>query len=411
VSDAEPPERPEPAGDPAATTSPKTPKPTVIGFVVGTRPEAIKMAPVIARVDAEPQLRSFVISTGQHREMLQQAFEPFGLVPDLDLDLMEPGQSPSTILANAIARLAAILSTTPMDYLVVQGDTTTALAGALAGAYAQVPIVHVEAGLRTGNPREPFPEEINRRTIGAVADIHFPPTPGSAQNLAVEGVCPDKMLVSGNTVIDALLHVAAQDRRPPQETGLAAVVNAARAAGTKVVAITAHRRENFGAPFREACEALREVADALGDSVQLVWPVHPNPNVGPVVREAMAGASNVLLCDPLDYQDLVWLLRHVDLVITDSGGIQEEAPALGVPVLVLRAVTERPEAVEFGVVRLVGCDRPRIVEAAIELLTDDAAHAEMANAINPYGDGRAADRIVRYLLGEDVEPFDPQIST
>lgn len=374
----------------------------VIACIVGTRPEAIKLAPLIRAIDATPGLDPFVISTGQHREMLEQALSLFEVTTDVDLALMRPGQRPAEVLAAAISKLTDLFADRPIDWVVVQGDTTTALAGALAASYAGIPVAHVEAGLRTGSIAEPFPEELNRRAIGSVASLHFPPTPGSAANLLREGVAPDDMVVTGNTVIDALLHVAGLGWEPPADHPFSQIP-----AGTDVVCVTAHRRENFGEPFAEACGAIRDLAIASGPKVQVVWPVHPNPQVGPVVRAAVGDLANVTLCDPLDYHELVWLLNRSRLVITDSGGIQEEAPSLGVPVLVMRDVTERPEAVDFGVVKLVGCDHDVILSNALRLLTDPAAHAEMASAVNPYGDGAASQRIVDRFLGKPVIAFDP----
>jgi UDP-N-acetylglucosamine 2-epimerase (non-hydrolysing) len=367
--------------------------------VFGTRPEAIKMAPVVSALAAAPEFESRVCVTAQHREMLDQVLGLFGVVADHDLDLMSIGQSPSQVLARVVAQLEPILAAEQPDWVLVQGDTTTAMAASLAAAYSGAKVAHVEAGLRTFDRRQPFPEEINRLVVGVTADLHFAPTPRSRDNLLREAKDPASVLVTGNSVIDALLQVAALPE--PPEPGPLVGIDPAR----EVVLVTAHRRENFGAPFREAFGALAELATVFADRIHLVYPVHPNPNVAAVARARLAGFANVTLCDPLDYHHLVAVMARARLVITDSGGIQEEAPSLGKPVLVLRDVTERPEAVEAGTVELVGCDRELIVKRATELLNDPDEYEAMARRTNPYGDGHTAARIVDALAGRAVDEF------
>ncbi|MFN8052020.1 MAG: UDP-N-acetylglucosamine 2-epimerase (non-hydrolyzing) [Acidimicrobiales bacterium] len=369
--------------------------------VFGTRPEAIKMAPVVAALAASPEFDARVCVTAQHREMLDQVLELFGLDVDHDLDLMSAGQSPTEVLSRVVADLEPVLAAERPDWVLVQGDTTTAMAASLAAVYAGARVGHVEAGLRTFDRRRPFPEELNRLVVGAVADLHFAPTEQARANLLREGKTPESVLVCGNTVIDALLTVAGLDA-PVGGDPLEGV-----APDRDVVLVTAHRRENFGAPFAEVCEALAELATTFADGIQIVYPVHPNPRVADVARARLSGLPNATLCEPLDYHRLVQVMRRARLVITDSGGIQEEAPSLGVPVLVLRDVTERPEAVDAGTVELVGCDRATIVKRAAQLLTDAAAHDAMARRTNPYGDGHAAPRIVDALAGRPVEEFRP----
>lgn len=367
--------------------------------IFGTRPEAIKMAPVVAAIDAAPDLVSRVCVTAQHREMLDQVLGLFSLEAHHDLDLMSAGQSPAQVLARVVAELGPVLEAERPDWVLVQGDTTTAMAAALAAAYAGVKVGHVEAGLRTFDRRQPFPEEINRLVVGVTADLHFAPTPRSRDNLLREAKDADTVLVTGNSVIDALLQVAAMPA--PAGPGPLDEVPEDR----DVVLVTAHRRENFGAPFAEAFEGLAELAESFGERIHVVYPVHPNPNVADVARARLGDIANVTLCDPLDYHHLVQVMARARLVITDSGGIQEEAPSLGKPVLVLRDVTERPEAVDAGTVELVGCDRDLIVKRATELLTDPEAYEAMARRANPYGDGRTAERIVAALRGEPVDQF------
>lgn len=381
--------------------------------VLGTRPEAIKLAPVIRALDRRARagtLRSVVCGTGQHREMLDQVLRLFELEPDYDLAVMEADQTPCQVAAAVLQRLEPVLEAERPDWLLVQGDTTTVAAAALGAYYHRIQVGHVEAGLRTHDKWRPFPEEVNRRVAGVVADLHFAPTARARDNLLAEGVPATRIAVTGNPVIDAL-HWVAERPATPDVTRLLADLGLDRAdaeQGPRLVVVTAHRRENFGAPLLEICQALGDLATRYGPALQLVYPVHLNPNVWDPVHRVLAGLPNVHLVPPLDYLPLVHLLKHAHLVLTDSGGIQEEAPGLGVPVLVLREVTERPEAVTAGTVRIVGASRPRIVAEASRLLDDATAHAAMAHTVNPYGDGRAAERIVGTLLGEPVAPWCPE---
>lgn len=354
--------------------------------VVGTRPEAIKMAPVILALENEPWAEVRVLATAQHRHMLDQVLNFFGVEPDIDLDIMRPNQALTTLTARLLLDMDDVLLAEKPDVVLVQGDTTTVMTVALACFYHRIPIGHVEAGLRTWDMQNPFPEEANRVIAGKLAKWHFAPTDGSRANLLREGVPNEEIVVTGNTVIDALLMTAAKDLEIGIELD----------PGKRLVLITSHRRENFGEPFREICRALRTLSEQNAD-VQFLYPVHPNPNVKDVAHEMLGDQPNIVLCAPLDYAPFVAAMKRAYLVISDSGGVQEEAPALGKPVLVLREETERPEAVEQGVVKLVGPNYDRIVEAAQRLLDDEAAYGAMARGISPYGDGRAAERIVRTL--------------
>jgi UDP-N-acetylglucosamine 2-epimerase (non-hydrolysing) len=355
-----------------------------VAVVFGTRPEAVKLAPVVAELRRHADLRVRVVATAQHREMLDQALAVFGVAPDVDLDLMRPGQMLPDLTARLVTALAGAFDAERPDVVLVQGDTTTAFAGALAAFYARVPVGHVEAGLRSGVPDDPFPEEANRRLVGVLADLHFAPTPRAAANLRREGVPEDRILVTGNTVIDALLGVVRSLPTAPAPNG------------RRHLLMTMHRRENWGGPIRDVCAAVREVLDARPD-VDLLFPVHRNPLVREEVGSALAGHPRVELAEPLDYGELVRALRDCTLVLTDSGGIQEEAPTLGKPVLVLRRTTERPEAVEAGCARLVGTEKAAVREALLRLLDEPAAYAAMAHAANPFGDGRASERIALAL--------------
>ena len=353
---------------------------------VGTRPEAIKMAPVILALKKEPWANVRILATAQHRNMLDQVNAFFGIEPDIDLDIMRPNQTLTTLTARLLLELDNVLQAEKPDVVLVQGDTTTVMSVAMACFYHRIPIGHVEAGLRTWDMENPFPEEANRVITGKLARWHFAPTEGSRQNLLREGVQDSDILVTGNTVIDALLMTAAKDI----EVGIDIDAN------KRLVLITSHRRENFGQPFRNICQALRTLAENNSD-VQFLYPVHPNPNVKDVAHEMLGSSPNILLCDPLDYAPFVAAMKRAYLIISDSGGVQEEAPALGKPVLVLRDETERPEAVDQGVVKLVGPNYERIVTEAQRLLDDELAYREMARGISPYGDGLAAGRIVKTL--------------
>jgi len=357
--------------------------------VMGTRPEAIKLCPVIAQLRADPvSFAVRVCATAQHRQMLDSVLDLFGVSPDIDLDLMSPDQSLNQLMGQMITRFDAVLVEERPDWVLVQGDTTTAMTCALAAFHRGIRVGHVEAGLRTGNLKAPFPEEANRRVVALVASLHFAPTQAAADNLRCEGIAESAIRITGNTVIDALQIIAARPWSPPP--ALAPAVNHT---GPLVLA-TMHRRESFGEPMRAVCRAMVRLVAARPD-VLLVLPVHPNPRVAEVVREELSGAPGVLLCDPLDYADFTQLLRRADLVISDSGGVQEEAPTFGKDVLVLRETTERPEGVAAGFAHMVGADEERVLAAAIELLTP--GRVQMQRGENPYGDGLASSRIAQAL--------------
>jgi len=369
-------------------------------LVFGTRPEAIKMSPVIwelRRRSVHYDVQAIVCVTAQHREMLDQVLTLFDIQPDYDLDLMRDNHALSELTAKVLLGVDQILTQEQPDWVLVQGDTTTAMTAALAAFYRQIKIGHVEAGLRTWNKFHPFPEEINRKITDDLADLHFAPTETARQNLQREGIDDRIIVVTGNPVIDALHWVAAQPFDWERSNlGTAAL----DAPDTRLILVTAHRRENFGAPLENICAALREIAVRYRREVHIVYPVHLNPNVQEPVYRLLGDVPNITLVPPLDYLPLVHLMKRAYLVLTDSGGIQEEAPGLGKPVLVLREVTERPEAVEAGTVKVVGTDRERIVEETVRLLEDSAEYSRMAHAVNPYGDGHAAERIVNSLLGQ-----------
>ncbi len=351
------------------------------------------MAPVIKELEQHShEIFSRVCVTAQHREMLDQVLNLFQIVPDYDLDLMRPDQSPSELAARVFTDVDAVIAQERPDWVLVQGDTTTVMAASLVAFYHRVKVGHVEAGLRTHDKWQPFPEEINRRVAGVVADLHFAPTETAKANLLREGVAPEAIHVTGNPVIDALKMVA--DMPYDVEHGPLAGIPWDR----RVLLVTAHRRENFGQPLENICAALREIAMQYADEVQIVYPVHLNPNVQEPVYRLLGNVPNITLLPPLDYLPMVHLMKRCTLVLTDSGGIQEEAPGLGKPVLVLRETTERPEAVAAGTVRVVGTGRESIVGETTRLLEDDGCYRWMAQAANPYGDGYAAERIVRMLL-------------
>ncbi|HXE76441.1 MAG TPA: UDP-N-acetylglucosamine 2-epimerase (non-hydrolyzing) [Candidatus Xenobia bacterium] len=361
--------------------------------IFGTRPEAIKLAPVIKAMAARPQdFTSGVCVSGQHRELLDPVLRLFDLRPDHDLAVMKPDQSLFYSTARILTDLEPVLVKERPDWVLVQGDTTTSFVASLAAFYLRIPVAHVEAGLRSRDLAQPFPEEANRRLADALATLHFAPTEGARQNLLAEGVPDSRIRVTGNTVIDALLDVAARPydyARGP----LASLPLDSR----RVILVTAHRRESFGGPLRALCHAIRALAERYPDA-HIVYPVHLNPNVQQPVRELLAGRSNISLHEPLDYEPFVHLMKRATLILTDSGGLQEEAPSLGVPVLVMREVTERPEGVAAGAARVVGTDTAAIVAAAAELLDSAAARARMSQVRNPYGDGKASARILEALL-------------
>jgi UDP-N-acetylglucosamine 2-epimerase (non-hydrolysing) len=365
--------------------------------VFGTRPEAIKMAPVVLALAAADDIDARVCVTGQHRQMLDQVLGLFDIKPDYDLDVMLQGQDLFDVTARSLLGLRNVLRKDRPDLVLVQGDTTTCFAAALAAFYEQIPVGHIEAGLRTGDLAAPFPEEGNRSLVGRITTYHFPPTEGSRQNLLDEGVTDDRIWVTGNTVIDALLMVRDKLQSRPQghwiECFGQALYDCVTDAARRMVLITGHRRENFGQGFIDLCSAIRDVAVAHPDW-DLVYPVHLNPNVQKPVFDILGGHDNIHLIEPQDYEPFVWLMDQSDMILTDSGGIQEEAPSLGKPVLVMREVTERPEAVEAGTVRLVGTDREAIRSGVELLLTDEKIYNRMARAHNPYGDGKAAARIL-----------------
>jgi UDP-N-acetylglucosamine 2-epimerase (non-hydrolysing) len=354
--------------------------------VVGTRPEAIKMAPVILAMKKELWADVRVLATAQHRHMLDQVLNFFDIEPHIDLNIMRANQPLTTLTARLLLDLDDVLKAEKPDVVLVQGDTTTVMATALAAFYHGVLVGHVEAGLRTGDMQNPFPEEANRVIAGRLARWHFAPTESSRQNLLREGVADKDITVTGNTVIDALLMTASK------ELELAIDIDPSK----RLILITSHRRENFGEPFRQICLALHTLA-ARNPGVQFLYPVHPNPNVKDVAQAMLGGCANIRLCEPLDYAPFVAAMKRSYLIISDSGGVQEEAPALGKPVLVLREETERPEAVEQGVVKLVGPNYDRIVEETQRLLDDESAYRAMARGISPYGDGHGAERIVKVL--------------
>jgi len=363
--------------------------------IFGTRPEAIKMASVVKALAGCDEIESRVCVTAQHRQMLDQVLDLFRIVPDHDLDLMKPGQDLTGITCGALTGLKDVIAACKPDCVLVQGDTTTAFAGALAAFYQRIPVGHVEAGLRTGNIYAPWPEEVNRCLVGRIATWHFAPTPQARDNLLREGVRAADVHVTGNTVIDALLEVVARIRDDAALTADLAQRFPFIDPTRRLVLVTGHRRENFGPGFENICQALGDIA-RRGD-VQVVYPVHLNPNVQEPVKRLLGELGNVHLIPPQDYLPFVYLMSRAHLIITDSGGVQEEAPSLGKPVLVMRDTTERPEAVDAGTVKLVGTGRARIVAEAITLLDDRVAYEAMSRAHNPYGDGQAAQRICDLL--------------
>ena len=364
--------------------------------VLGTRPEAIKMAPIIKAMRRRPE--SFdcrLCTTGQHRQMLDDVLRVFGIQADHDLDVMQDGQTLSEVTGRVFLRLDSVVAAERPDWLLVQGDTTTVMAASLVAYYHKIRVAHVEAGLRTYDKFEPFPEEINRRITTLVADLHFAPTLDAMTHLLDEGVPDDRVHITGNPVIDALLEVV------QQPCSLSEILPGRDWVDKQVLLVTAHRRESFGEPLQSICRALKVIADRYAQRAVIVYPVHPNPNVSGPVRRMLQGVPNILLLDPLDYRSLVHVMNRSYLVLTDSGGIQEEAPSLGKPVLVLRNTTERPEAVSAGAAVLVGTHSEDIIRQVETLMEDTGAYQAMATAGNPYGDGHAAERICEILCSEE----------
>lgn len=361
--------------------------------VFGTRPEAIKMCPLVLEMHKYPEyIEPIVAVTAQHREMLDQVLELFHIKPDYDLNIMASGQTLYDITTRALNGLKEVIEDAKPDMVLVHGDTTTTFAGALAAFYAQVPVGHVEAGLRTGNKYSPYPEEMNRKLTGSIADMHFAPTSTSKENLLKENVNPEAIMVTGNTVIDAL-----QTTVKANYEFADAEFNKIFARGNRLILMTTHRRENLGEPMRNVYKALRMVLETHAD-VEVIFPVHKNPKVREIVQEELGGLERVHLIEPMDYEPFANLMGKVDIVLTDSGGIQEEAPAFGKPVLVLRDTTERPEAVDAGTVKLVGTGYEDVLRETNLLLDDPAHYKKMAEAANPYGDGKACERIIRAIL-------------
>jgi len=374
--------------------------------IFGTRPEVIKLAPVIFQLDASPHFDSVLVSTGQHREMLQQAMAQFGIEPDFNLDIMKPGQALSDITVESLRGTEQLIAEEEPDLVIVQGDTTTAFAGCLAAFYQQKSVAHVEAGLRTYDKYRPFPEEINRSMITQLADLNFVPTLTAWDSLRREGISDDRIFITGNTVIDALYYMVKPQYSFINETLRTVDMD------KRVVVVTSHRRENFGEPIREICAGVAELAQRFED-IEIVFTVHRNPKVRMPVESMLGGFPRVHLVDPLDYPDMVNLLSRCYMVLTDSGGLQEEAPALAKPVLVLRDVTERPEAVQVGMARVIGTSSRAVVASASELLDDRAAYESMARGISPYGDGKAAERIIgaiEYSNGIRADMPEPFVS-
>lgn len=357
-------------------------------IVIGTRPEAIKLAPVVLELQKREETAPIVVATGQHREMLDQVLDLFSIKPDYNLQLMVPNQTLYHVTGKAVLGFEKILAENTPDIILVQGDTTTSFIGGLSAFYGKIPVGHVEAGLRTANKYSPFPEEINRRLVSVLADYHFAPTESNRQNLLAEGIAPDRILVTGNTGIDALFMTV--DKHFEN--------NLIPAGGyEKLILMTAHRRENFGQPIRDIFTAVAAIAEK-NPNVLIVYPVHLNQHVRKPAEEILGSRSNIRLLEPAGYAEFVNLMAKADVILTDSGGIQEEAPSLGKPVLVLRNETERPEAVAAGTVKIVGTDTRTIIEECERLLHDGAAYNAMARAHNPYGDGKGAPRIVDFLI-------------
>lgn len=368
--------------------------------IFGTRPEAIKMAPVVKALEAADDMESIVTVTAQHREMLDQVLHLFSITPDYDLNIMSQGQTLYDVTCKALLGLQGVLKEAKPDVVLVHGDTTTTFVGALAAFYEGIPVGHVEAGLRTGNIYSPFPEEMNRKLTGAIGTYHFAPTSTSESNLLKENINPAHLYVTGNTVIDALQTTVQTDYTFKEE-----LLNQIDYINNKVILVTTHRRENLGDPMRNVYEGIRDIINEQED-VEVIFPMHRNPKVRSIVQEVLGDMPRMHLIEPLEYEPFANLMARTYLIMTDSGGIQEEAPSLGKPVLVLRDTTERPEAVEAGTVKLVGTDKESVYRTATELLVNETAYVAMSNAVNPYGDGLASDRIVQALRHEFFEDQD-----
>lgn len=373
-------------------------------LVIGTRPEAIKIAPLIIKLKQQNQFfNTKVCLTAQHRQMLDQVLDFFEIKADYDLDLMKPNQNLHTLTADIITAIKPVYDEFKPDWVLVHGDTTTSTAAALAAFYSGAKVAHVEAGLRTFNKQAPFPEEMNRSITGRIADLHFAPTKTSKQNLLNEAIAKETISITGNTVIDALkLGITKVNEQSNEIDNLKSILNLNK----KIILVTGHRRENFGDGFENICKALKTIAENNFDDVEIVYPVHLNPNVQNPVNKLLANQTNIKLIQPLNYEAFIWLMNKSYLIITDSGGVQEEAPSLGKPVLVMREVTERPEAVEAGTVLLVGTDTQKIITEAEQLLHNANAYTLMSNKHNPYGDGLACDRIITILKEEKVTEYE-----
>lgn len=363
-------------------------------LIFGTRPEAIKMAPLVKEFQKHSdKFETKVCVTAQHREMLDQVLEFFNIIPDFDLNLMKPGQNLYELTSKIISSLQPVLEEFKPDYVFVHGDTTTTMAGSIASFYSGAKVCHVEAGLRTNNKQSPFPEEVNRQITGRISDFHFAPTETSKQNLLKENISDKTILVTGNTVIDALIESVEKVKQEPSDV----IKSLSKTIGKgEMILVTGHRRENHGEGFIRICEALKEIAVDNEDRL-IIYPVHLNPKVQEPVKRILSDVKNVILIDPLAYQDFIWMMDRAKLIITDSGGVQEEAPSLGKPVLVMRDTTERPEAVDAGTVLLVGTDQKLIVKEALDLLNNKDRFKTMSRLHNPYGDGKASERIVTFI--------------
>ncbi len=381
-----------------------------IAVIFGTRPDTIKVAPVIKEFEKEKEhFDLLTIATAQHRQMLDQVLDVFKIIPDYDLNIMQPSQSLADITKNTIAELDRILVKEKPDFVLVQGDTTTTFVGSLAAFYRNIPVGHIEAGLRTYDKKNPFPEEINRKMTGSIADLHFAPTRTAKNALLLENINEKNIFITGNTVIDALKYSIEDNYKFNSP-----VLNELTRLGKRIILVTMHRRENLGEPMIKACEAIKQIAQ-LYHNFQIVFPIHLNPEVQKIVHNNLDSINNIHLIQPLDYLDFVNIMAKSYLILTDSGGVQEEGPHFGIPILVLREVTERPEAIEYGTVRLVGLDSYKIFNAANDLLSNQEEYIKMASAINPYGDGKASKRIVRIIKNyfnienNMIEEFDPDI--